>query len=183
MYIFGNMSINSINEKLKNITNYILKMLDKKTKRIIFNSQRGEITEYYIYRKLAEITKDIHNKKILNKISKDELRHYNFWKAYTKKDVEPNQLKIWFYYFLSRVFGLTFGMKLMEKGEELSQQTYNKLSKIIPKIKELEKEEQVHESNLIDMIDEERIRYAGSIVLGLNDALVELTGAIAGLTL
>jgi VIT1/CCC1 family predicted Fe2+/Mn2+ transporter len=32
------------------------------------------------------------------------------------------------------------------------------------------------------MLDEERLRYVGSIVLGLNDALVELTGALAGLT-
>jgi VIT1/CCC1 family predicted Fe2+/Mn2+ transporter len=33
------------------------------------------------------------------------------------------------------------------------------------------------------MLDEERLVYTGSIVLGLNDALVELTGALAGLTL
>jgi VIT1/CCC1 family predicted Fe2+/Mn2+ transporter len=33
------------------------------------------------------------------------------------------------------------------------------------------------------MIDEEALVYAGSVVLGLNDALVELTGALAGLTL
>ena len=32
------------------------------------------------------------------------------------------------------------------------------------------------------MLDEERLRYIGSIVLGLNDALVELTGALAGFT-
>ena len=33
------------------------------------------------------------------------------------------------------------------------------------------------------MLDEERLRYIGSVVLGLNDALIELTGALAGLTL
>ena len=32
------------------------------------------------------------------------------------------------------------------------------------------------------MIDEEKLKYVGSVVLGLNDALVELTGALAGLT-
>ena len=32
------------------------------------------------------------------------------------------------------------------------------------------------------MLDEERLQYVGSMVLGLNDALVELTGAIAGVT-
>ena len=33
------------------------------------------------------------------------------------------------------------------------------------------------------MLDEERLHYVGSMVLGLNDALVELTGTLAGLTL
>jgi VIT1/CCC1 family predicted Fe2+/Mn2+ transporter len=32
------------------------------------------------------------------------------------------------------------------------------------------------------MLDEERLQYVGSMVLGLNDALVELTGTIAGLS-
>jgi VIT1/CCC1 family predicted Fe2+/Mn2+ transporter len=32
------------------------------------------------------------------------------------------------------------------------------------------------------MIDEERLEYIGSIVLGLNDTLVELTGTLAGLS-
>jgi VIT1/CCC1 family predicted Fe2+/Mn2+ transporter len=35
---------------------------------------------------------------------------------------------------------------------------------------------------LIGMLDEERLNYVGAMVLGLNDALVELTGAIAGFT-
>ncbi|NMC54269.1 MAG: rubrerythrin family protein, partial [Chloroflexi bacterium] len=41
-------------------------------------------------------------------------------------------------------------------------------------------EEEVHEEELMDMLDEESLKYAGSVVLGLNDALVELTGALAG---
>jgi len=43
-------------------------------------------------------------------------------------------------------------------------------------------EEEGHEKELINMIDEERLKYIGSVVLGLNDALVELTGTLAGLT-
>ena len=35
---------------------------------------------------------------------------------------------------------------------------------------------------LYNMLDEERLHYIGAMVLGLNDALVELTGAIAGVT-
>jgi hypothetical protein len=43
-------------------------------------------------------------------------------------------------------------------------------------------DEEKHEEELMGMLDEESLRYAGSVVLGLNDALVELTGALAGLT-
>ena len=41
----------------------------------------------------------------------------------------------------------------------------------------------INESALLQLLDEEKLRYTGSIVLGLNDVLVELTGALAGLTL
>ena len=151
------------------------------TKKLMLKAQINEITEYHIYRKLAETSKDS-NKKVLNKIAEDELRHYNFWKTYTKKEASPKKITIWFYYIIPRLLGLTFGLKLMERGEELAQKAYNELSKTILKVREIEKEEKEHENNLINMINEEKIKYVGSIVLGLNDALVELTGAIAGFT-
>ena len=44
-------------------------------------------------------------------------------------------------------------------------------------------DEESHERKLAEMVDEERLKYIGSMVLGLNDALVELTGALAGFTL
>jgi VIT1/CCC1 family predicted Fe2+/Mn2+ transporter len=44
-------------------------------------------------------------------------------------------------------------------------------------------EEDEHEQKLIGMLKEKKLDYVGSIVLGLNDALVELTGALAGFTL
>ena len=71
----------------------------------------------------------------------------------------------------------------MERGEESIQKSYADVSNDIPEAEEFQHEEDVHEEQLINMLDEERLRYAGSIVLGLNDALVELTGALAGLTL
>jgi len=42
------------------------------------------------------------------------------------------------------------------------------------------KEEDEHEHKLIAMLKEKKLNYMGSIVLGLSDALVELTGALAG---
>ena len=72
----------------------------------------------------------------------------------------------------------------MEMGEEGAQKNYADVSqRKSPKPQNIQKEENEHEQKLIGMLDEERLRYAGSVVLGLNDALVELTGALAGLTL
>ncbi len=90
---------------------------------------------------------------------------------------------MWFYYLISRIFGFTFGIKLMERGEEAAQANYEALSADIPEAATFMQEENEHEEQLIAMLDEERLQYAGSVVLGLNDALVELTGALAGLTL
>jgi len=150
---------------------------------IIENFQRIEITEHYIYKRLAKSIKDPDNSKILSQIADDELRHYEDWKKYTQREIKPNMWDVWKYYLISRLFGFTFGIKLMENGEEKAQENYGRLKGKIPDIDKWIHEEEVHEQRLLEMLDEERLRYAGSVVLGLNDALVELTGALAGLTL
>lgn len=149
----------------------------------ILNFQRTEITEHHIYSRLAKKLGTTENAKILQQIADDELRHYHGWKKYSGQDVQPAWFKMWFYYLVSRIFGFTFGVKLMEMGEEKAQVNYEAVSAVIPEAKQYHEEEDRHEHQLLDMLDEERLRYAGSVVLGLNDALVELTGALAGLTL
>ncbi len=158
-------------------------MLDKEVEKTILTAQKSEITEHHIYEKLAQSIKDPHNREVLRRISNDELKHYDFWKEYTHRNVKPNNFTVWKYFLISKIFGITFGIKLMEKGEESAKFTYEKISKYMSDAENIIKDEDEHEKQLIDLIDEERLRYVGSIVLGLNDALVELTGALAGLTL
>ena len=148
----------------------------------IYRQQQAEITEHHLYKKLARIAKEEHNKKILGKISEDELGHYNYWKKFTGKDMKPKKLKIWWYVFLARIFGLAFSLRLMESGEEGAQEFYKSLEKEYPSVKRIRKDEKEHEDKLIGMLEDVRLNYAGSIVLGLNDALVELTGTLAGLS-
>ena len=150
---------------------------------ILETFQRIEITEYHIYKRLAKSIKDPENRLIMEKIAEDELRHSEDWKKYTQQDIKPNMWEVWKYYLISRFFGFTFGIKLMEQGEEKAQENYSQLKGKIPDIEKWIHEEEIHEQKLLAMLDEERLRYAGSVVLGLNDALVELTGALAGLTL
>lgn len=144
--------------------------------------QRAEITEHHIYKRLARSVSP-ENAEILAQIAEDELRHYEGWKRYSGVEVQPDWFKVWLYYLLSRIFGFTFGLKLMERGEEAAQKNYVSMLEIIPESQAFIAEEDTHEQQLLGMLDEERLRYAGSVVLGLNDALVELTGALAGLTL
>ena len=70
----------------------------------------------------------------------------------------------------------------MEKGEGIAQDIYERLIKSVPEAERIMHDEEDHEHELIAMLDEERLKYVGSMVLGLSDALVELTGTLAGLT-
>ncbi len=145
--------------------------------------QKSEITEYHIYAKLAQTVKSPENRKVLEHIAYDELRHCEQWRAYTQQDVAPDRWSIAKYFWISRIFGFTFGMRLMENAEGRIQDDYGQLQDVIPEARTIMQEEDQHEKALLGMLDEERLRYTGSMVLGLNDALVELTGALAGLTL
>jgi len=144
--------------------------------------QQEEINGFHTYNRLSKLVKDEHNSQVLKRIAGEEQKHYLLWKEYTKTDVKPNNTRIGFFFWVSRLFGLTFGIRLMELGEENVQKIYGKLVDFIPEAKQVLADEEKHEDELLEMLDEEGLKYAGSVVLGLNDALVELTGALAGFT-
>lgn len=155
---------------------------DQKNVTLLLAMQKNEITEYHIYLKIAATTKDKHNHEVLTRIASEELSHYEIWKRYTRQDVTPDTMRVWFYYLIARLLGLTFAIKLMEGVEKRAQSADQAIPFTIPEIAGILKNEEVHERELIALIDEERLKYVGSVVLGLNDALVEFTGTLAGLT-
>jgi len=157
--------------------------ISPETRRKLLTYQLNEITEHHIYKRLAQTVDSPENSQVLRDIAEDELSHYRDWRKYTQEDVEPDRWKIWRYYLISRIFGFTFGVRLLERGEEGAQEDYATVQDEIPDSTRIAQEENEHEEALLEMLDEERLQYTGSIVLGLNDALVELTGALAGLTL
>jgi len=157
--------------------------LPHEVKTKILAMQRGEITEHFIYGRLAKSVKDPHNRDVLRRVARDELRHHDLWRQHTGEKPGPSRIKIWLYYLISRVFGITFGIKLMEEGEEKAQVAYGELAKFVPEASDIAKDEHRHEQQLVRLIDEERLHYAADVVRGLNVALVELTGMLAGLTL
>jgi VIT1/CCC1 family predicted Fe2+/Mn2+ transporter len=144
--------------------------------------QKGEITEYHIYSMIARITPEPGNRDVLGRIAQEELGHYRIWRRYTGRDTGPDRLRMYFYYLAARIFGMTFAIRLMEGVEKRAQVTDRELYSLIPEMPEILAREESHERELIALLDEERLKYVGSVVLGLNDALVEFTGTLAGLT-
>jgi VIT1/CCC1 family predicted Fe2+/Mn2+ transporter len=156
--------------------------LSEKTKQEILKLQQNEITEYAIYLNLAKRTKKQSDKEILERIAKDENVHNEIWSKYTNKKLKPNRLIVFWYSLLNIIFGYTFTIKTMERAEKGAEEIYARLSSEIPEAEKMYQDEERHEEALIGMLDEERLKYVGSMVLGLNDALVELSGTLAGLS-
>lgn len=159
-----------------------MKNISEKSLNIILKMQQNELNESYIYREIAKFTKNKENKETLLKLADEEEAHYNIWKSYTGKEMKPQKAKIFKYKWLAKILGFTFAVKLMENGEEIAQKEYEVLAEEVEESIKIREQEIEHENALLEMLDEERLQYIGSMVLGMNDALVELTGSLAGFT-
>ena len=147
---------------------------------IILKMQQNELTESVIYEKIAAFAKGEENRQTLLRLAREEKAHYLIWKQYSGQEMKPETWKVLKYTFLARTLGFTFAVKLMERGEEKAQDVYEILTREVAESTAIRQQEEEHEHALLEMLDEERLQYVGSMVLGLNDALVELTGSLAG---
>ena len=166
-----------------------IKPLSPEIKKRVLQMQQNELTEYHIYTKVAGFVKNPENKATLLKIANEEHRHYQIWETFTKEKVQPIQWKVWWYTFLSVIFGYTFALKLMEGNEGDAAYNYEDIAAEIPQAQKIAEDEDRHEQLLLAILDEERLQYVGSMMLGLNDALVEqntkliaLSGLITGVS-
>jgi len=147
---------------------------------IILRMQQNELTESVIYEKIAAFAKGEENRQTLLRLAREEKAHYQIWKRYTGREMKPETGKVLKFTLLARILGFTFAVKLMERGEENAQEEYALLAQEVAESVTIRQQEEEHEQALLAMLDEETLQYVGSMVLGLNDALVELTGSLAG---
>ena len=158
------------------------KQISKELMKLVKKAQIDEEQGAILYAFMAKREKNEENKKLLEQMSKDEANHAAVWKRYTNKNLKPSKLSIIWFKILTVVMGFTFVVKTMQKKESLAQVGYEKMKEELPEAAKMLDDERRHEKELYNMLDEERLHYIGAMVLGLNDALVELTGAIAGVT-
>jgi VIT1/CCC1 family predicted Fe2+/Mn2+ transporter len=145
--------------------------------------QQSEINDHTIYKALASYQENEKNREVFEKIAKDEKAHYEFWVRITNQHIEAQKLVVWWYIILVKIFGTSFALKSLEKRESGAEEFYKELFEIYPESKKIYKQEVEHEFELIDMLNDKKLLYAGAIVLGMNDALVELTGTLSGIAL
>ena len=154
--------------------------LTPETMAIVRKMQQNELDESIIYKNIASFAKGKENRRTLLRLAREEMAHCRIWQNYTGEEPKPSKGKILLYTFIARVLGFTFAVKLMERGEGNAQIEYERLAAEVPESAQIRVQEEEHEQALLAMLDEERLQYVGSMVLGLNDALVELTGSLAG---
>lgn len=135
-----------------------------------------------LYAFMAKREKKPENKRLLSQMAADEQRHAIIWEGVGGETVKPARLRVLWGKVLTVVMGFTFVVKRMQRTEQLGVEVYEELQRDLPQAAAILEDERRHEKELYNMLDEERLHYVGAMVLGLNDALVELTGAIAGVT-
>ena len=145
----------------------------EETLAIVRRMQDNEATDQRVYAALAKQASLQKNSEILEKMSHDEGLHCAVWGRYTGIEAKADMFRVWLFVVLGKIFGLVFD----------SAENYRKLMEELPEARSIMEDETRHEAQLAAMIHEEKLSYISSMVLGLNDALVELTGALAGFTL
>lgn len=152
------------------------------TAKKLLHLQRDEATLCEVYRRLAELEKDPVCRQTLRRIMQDERRHCDVLKSRTGREVTPDPKRVFWYVGMVRVLGTAFvvrRMELCEKGTEAGYSLYPEREEFI----RIATEEKRHGEELTSLAGGMRLSYISSVILGLNDALVEFTGALAGFTL
>lgn len=149
------------------------------------NFAKDEALAYQLYRMVAKKQKKEEHKIILNKIAEQEKIHLNKFNTELGKNIsveDYSKRQYRRYKFLFKLFGSIFILRLFERREEKSRIKYAKFIESYPVLNDIVREEKTHASKLDSILKDEKLLYASSIVLGMNDALVEMSGAIAGYT-
>lgn len=112
----------------------------------------------------------------------DERRHCEVLRSRTGRTVTPDPKRVLWYVGMVRVLGRAFVVRQMEQCEKGTAASYSRYPEREEFVR-IASEERRHGEELTTLAGGMRLCYISSVVLGLNDALVEFTGALAGFTL
>lgn len=146
-----------------------------------------ELFNVHLYRWLSEWVRDSNLQKVLAHFAEEEGKHYDFWKKWSAEPVRYSVWRLRWYQFWAWILGPTFILRLLERREHKTIAEYRRIAVTLPepdreRLLSLISEEETHESELLAAVgaQEPRLKYIGFIVLGLSDAIIEVTGVHAG---
>ncbi|MDZ7265813.1 MAG: VIT1/CCC1 family protein [candidate division KSB1 bacterium] len=145
-----------------------------------------EFTDYLVYQKLAQRENQTERRQLLLALSRQEQEHYEFWRDVLDGHVpRPRRLVLHFIVALRYLFGLTFAIKFLERHEKQVIEEYRRVRPLFEgqagaRLERMIADEEQHENFFIGQINESVVKYLGFIVLGLADAIIEITGVHAG---
>jgi vacuolar iron transporter family protein len=154
--------------------------------RLAAESAQDEYADGAVYKALSRRERNPEFKKALENIANGEQSHYEFWKTYAlDAKVSAKRLRLYIILFLRFILGLTFTLKFMERHEGKLHERYRRIAESIPladktRFQAMMDSEEGQEDLLIGKIHEDRVKYMSFIVLGLADAVVEISGIHAG---
>lgn len=150
-----------------------------------------ELFAHRLYAALAERLPDDHSRRRLSEFAAQERSHADFWLGVGKlseRRLRPSRLKHRLLLAASRVLGPAFTIRWLERGEDRAIAGYRRLLEdgslpleMQEQVRRMLRDEEDHERALEEGVADERRLYLGAAVLGLNDALVELTGGLTGM--
>jgi VIT1/CCC1 family predicted Fe2+/Mn2+ transporter len=146
-----------------------------------------EFSDYTLYDRLSKTVKENSPfAEVLKQLSATEHGHYEFWRRYVPEE-EPrvSKLKLYWVLFLRRFFGLSFATRYLDRHEGNVVKEYESIAHLIPlsdksAFDQMVADEKEHENAFAHKIDSSTISYISFVVLGLADALVEISGIHAG---
>ena len=151
--------------------------------KILLRIQQSEMTEAAAYHAMADAIKDEHNREALTRVADEIASQAKALETYTNKQLAADERKVKRYARMARIFGFTFAAKLMDRRNIKFVNHSKKLLSEMPEVEKMQADEQKRDDELFALLNEKRLSYVGAMILGMNDAIVEITGTLAGLTL
>lgn len=148
----------------------------------------NEYKDYSVYSRLASVERNGQRKETLQKLADVEKRHFSFWLQHAP-GYRPSTSRV----FLNLIvlcrllFGVTFVVKTLEGHEKKTLEEYRLMVSRLEHnsvekqaIEKIISEEVEVERQLVGHIDESVVKYLGFMMLGVADAIIELTGVQTG---
>lgn len=154
-----------------------------------------EMNDHLTYRALAQDTRDHRLRGILERIAAMERGHAGFWEAMLQRldavvpAPRPRRLRLALLRLLQRLVSPLWLVAALELGERGALHAYHQVWRTGPlspgereRLRRIILDEMEHEATFREQSEGAGLRNLRDFILGMNDGLVELLGAVTGLS-